>query len=76
MNTPYTIFIINTKNHPKLPKICSYGILSKGLQNEFETAVVNESSVFEPQFFIVKWKISLYFNIKEEIPVAFAASIV
>ena len=47
-NTPYTIFIINTKNHPKLPKICSYGILSKGLKNEFETAVVNESSVFEP----------------------------
>ena len=32
----------------KLSKICSYGIYTKGLQNEFETAVVNEPSVFEP----------------------------
>ena len=26
----------------------NYGICSKGLKNEFETAVVNEPSVFEP----------------------------
>ena len=46
---------VHTINHyqyekgkrPKLSQICSYGIFSKGL-NEFETAVVNESSVFEP----------------------------
>ena len=31
-----------TLNYPK-----SAGIFSKGLKNEFETAVVNESSVFE-----------------------------
>ena len=30
-------------------EICSYGIFSKGLKNEFETAVVNEPSVFEPR---------------------------
>ena len=36
------------ENHPKLSQICSYGIFSKGLKNEFETAVVKEPSVFEP----------------------------
>ena len=46
--TQYTIFNINTKTHPKLSQVCSYEIFSKGLKNEFETAVVNESSVFEP----------------------------
>ena len=44
-DTQYTIFNINKK---KLSQICSYGIFSKGLKNEFETAVVNEPSVFEP----------------------------
>ena len=43
-NIPFS----SIKNHPKLSQICSYGIFSKGLKNEFETAVVNESSVFEP----------------------------
>ena len=46
--TQYTIFNTNTKNRPKLSQICSYEEFSKGLKNEFETAVVNESSVFEP----------------------------
>ena len=32
----------------KLSRICSYMIFSKGSKNEFETAVLNESSVFEP----------------------------
>ena len=51
----YTIFNIITKNHPKLPQVCSYEIFSKGLKNEFETAVVNESSVFEPlKFYCIK----------------------
>ena len=35
--TQYTIFNINTKNHPKLSEICSYEIVSKGLKNAFET---------------------------------------
>ena len=38
----YTIFNIKKDNHPKLSKICNFGIFSKGLKNEFETAVVNE----------------------------------
>ena len=40
----------NKKKHPKLSRICSYmyGIFSKGLKNEFEAAVLNEPSVFEP----------------------------
>ena len=46
--TQYTIFIINEENQPKLSPICSYGTFSKGLENEFERAVVNELSVFEP----------------------------
>ena len=49
--TKHTIFNINKKNHPSYPKynnFCSYGIFSKGLKNEFEIAVVNETSVFEP----------------------------
>ena len=31
-----------------LSQMCSQGIFSKGLKNKYETAVVNESSVFEP----------------------------
>ena len=46
--TQYTIFNINKKNTLYYPKICSYGLFSKGLKNEFETAVVSEPSVFEP----------------------------
>ena len=42
-----TIFNMK-KKHLKLSQICSYEIISKGLTNEFETAVVNEPSVFEP----------------------------
>ena len=45
-----TIYHIQYKieNHPKLTKICSYGIFSKGFKNDFETAMVKEPSVFEP----------------------------
>ena len=46
--TQYTFFQYENKKHPKLSQICSYGIFSKGLKNEFERAVVNEPSVFEP----------------------------
>ena len=46
----YTIYLLNVKkeNPPKLSQICRYGIFSKGLKNEFDTAVVDEPSVFEP----------------------------
>ena len=46
--TQYTTFNMKKEKHPKSSQICSYDIFSKGLKNEFETAVVNEPSVFEP----------------------------
>ena len=46
--TQYTIFNIKKENRPKLSQICSYGIFSWGLKHEFETAMVNKPSVFEP----------------------------
>ena len=46
--THYTIFNVKQKNHLKFSHICSYVIFSTGLKNKFETAVVNEPSVFEP----------------------------
>ena len=54
--TQYTIFNLNTKNHPKLFQICSYEIYAKGLKNEFDSAVVNESTVFEPLKFYCNFK--------------------
>ena len=53
-NTKYTIFNIKkiTLNYPKS---ATMGFFSNGLKNEFETAVVNESSVFEPlKFYCIK----------------------
>ena len=47
-NTQYTIFNMNKKNTLNHPKSAAMGFFSKGLKNEFETAVVNEPSVFEP----------------------------
>ena len=49
--TQYTISQYKKEYHPKLSQICKYGIYSKGPKNEFETAVVNEPSVFEPSMF-------------------------
>ena len=41
-------FQYEKEKHPKLSQICSYRNFSKGLKNEFEIAMVNEPSVFEP----------------------------
>ena len=46
--TQYTISRYEKENHPKLFQIYNYGICSNGPKNEFEPAVVNEPSVFEP----------------------------
>ena len=46
--TQYTIFNMNKKNTLNYPKSAAMCFFSKGLKNEFETAVVNEPSVFEP----------------------------
>ena len=35
-------------NYPKYNNVCSCGIFPKGLKNEFQTAVVNKPSMFEP----------------------------
>ena len=45
--TQDTIFNMNKKNTLNYPKSAAMGFSSKGLKNEFETAVVNEPSVFE-----------------------------
>ena len=46
--TQYTIFSIKKKVILNCPKSAAMGFFSKGLKNEFETAVVNEPSVFKP----------------------------
>ena len=51
LNIPFSIKKKKKKKKKQTlnyPKICSQGIFSKGLNNEFETAVVNGPSVFEP----------------------------
>ena len=47
-NTQYTIFNMNKKNTLNYPKAAAMGIFPADSKNEFETAVVNEPSVFEP----------------------------
>ena len=44
----YTILNVNKKNTLNYPKSAAMGFFSKGLKEEFETAVVNEPSVFKP----------------------------
>ena len=46
--TQYTIFNIKKKITLNYPKSAAMGFCSKGLKNEFETAMVNEPSVFDP----------------------------
>ena len=46
--TQYTIFNIKKKITLNYPKSATMGFCSKGLKNEFETAMVNEPSVFDP----------------------------
>ena len=66
--TQYTISQYEKENQPTLSQICSYGIFSKGHKNEFETAVVNEPSVFEPLkfycicFYLKNWFQNLKFK--------------
>ena len=48
MSTHNIPFSIKRENQPKLSQIYSYVVFSKGLKDEFDTAVVNDPSVFEP----------------------------
>ena len=43
-----TISQCKKENRPKSSQICNYGICSKVSKHMFETAVVNEPSVYEP----------------------------
>ena len=52
--TQYTIINIIKKITLNNPKSAAMGFLFQGTQNEFETAVVNEPSVFEPLKFYCK----------------------
>ena len=45
--TQYTVFNVKKKITQNYPKSAAMGFCSKGLKNEFETAVVNEPTVFE-----------------------------
>ena len=48
-NIPFSIQKKKRKNTQNYPKSAAKGyIFSWGLKNEFETAVINEPSVFEP----------------------------
>ena len=49
--TQYTIFNIKKKMTLNYSTSAAMRFCSKGLKNEFETAVVNEPSVFEPPKF-------------------------
>ena len=46
--TQYTIFNIKTKITLNYPKYAAMGCFSKELKKEFEPAMVNEPSVFDP----------------------------
>ena len=46
--TQYTIFNIQKKFNLNYSKSAAMGYFNKGLKIEFETAMVNEPSVFEP----------------------------
>ena len=54
--TQYAISNIKTKITLNYPKSAAMGFCSKGLKNEFETAMVNEPSVFEPLKFYCSLK--------------------
>ena len=60
-NIPFSI----KENKLKLSKICSYWIFFKGLKDEFETALVNEPSVFEPLKFYCTYHSSSFTLINE-----------
>ena len=52
-SSQHTIINVKIKTTLNCPKydVCNYGMISKGLKNVFETAVVNEPTVFEPMKF-------------------------
>ena len=59
--TQFTIFYIKKKINLNYPKLAVVRFFLKGLENEFETAVVNEPSVFEPlKFYCISCFCDIY----------------
>ena len=56
--TQYTVFNIKKKIILNYPKSAAVGFFSKGLENEFETVVVNEPSVIQPLKLYCTWHFS------------------
>ena len=57
--TKHTIFSMYKKISLIYSKSAAVGFFCEGFEDEFETAVVNEQSVFEPlQFFCIKFESS------------------
>ena len=54
------------ENHPKLSQTCNNEICSKGPKNEFEIAVVNKPSVFEPLKFYCNAFLFLRYNVYKD----------
>ena len=63
MSTQNIPFSVWKRKHPKLSQICSYGIFSKELKKEFETAVVNEWSEFDPLKFYCMYRTTFYHTV-------------
>ena len=62
--TKYTILNTKKEKQPNLSQVCSYEIFSKGLNHEFETAMVNKPSVFEPlKFYCILKPLLLYLSL-------------
>ena len=60
--TQYTIFNIKKKNTIHYPKFTAVGIFPHRLDNELETAMVNEPSVFEPlKFYCIRFIVHTVF---------------
>ena len=62
--TQYTIFNLKKKIIQNYPKSAAMGFCSKGLKNEFETAVVNAPPVFEQLKFYCIWFMLLLWHLK------------
>ena len=60
--TQYISFNILKKISLNYPKSAAIGFFFKGLKDKFETAVVNEPSVFEPLKFYCSWSSHLWYG--------------
>ena len=62
--TQHNIYTIKKKITLNYPKSAAMGFCAKGLKNKFESAVVNEPSVFEPLKFYCSTVDSRYLEVE------------